>query len=264
MWPDSASRRSTPRYPTIMRQAGVEGSVHMQYAVDATGRVIRPSLHVVASSHELFSQAARTAIAEHQFAAPRRAGAAVPVRVEEITHFIVPGADTLRVRLVTPTVDSIGRLTTIVTASVPFDSVNAPRLTPDDETAIYIGVIDMLLRQHEAVPSPSAFCLHIAGTSPSLQFVERWQRPGRRVVPSASCPPTYASMIVRRNDGRPKRWIDPIAIGVGRLRGWATDTVVLDATVGQGTGTSYFRCEVSRDGAGWRNVACARTRYSVS
>ena len=271
VWPDSAMQRRAPRYPAILSQAGVEGRVHVSYVVDTTGRVVRSSFKALASSHDLFTHAVRIAVVEHRFGMPRRAGVRVPVRVEEVITFsFVPHVATLPAAAVKFSVDTAGHFATTVTApgpsaaSVPFDSMNAPRLTAADDSAIYVAVVDLLLRQHEGPPPPAAFCVHLNRASPNAEFVDRWQRPGRRVVPAANCPPTYTSMIARPSDDRPKGYVDPIGISILRPRGWATDVAALEASVGQGTVTHYYRCEVSRDAAVWRNVACTRTRSSVA
>ena len=270
VWPDSGTIRRAPRYPEILRQAGVEGRVQASYIVDTTGRVVHASFKASTSTHDLFAQAVRQAVADHRFGTLRRAGLAVAVRVEEVITFVIPDVDTLPVVPPISSVDTAGRFLTIVTApgrlspSVPFDSVNAPRLTVDDETKIYVAVVDELFRQRDDKPPPSAYCVHVGGTSPNAEFVKRWQRPGRRVVPSANCPPTYASMIARANDGRPTGWIDPVGIGVGRPRGWAKDMAVLEASVGQGTSTRYYRCEVSRRATGWGTVACTPSYSRMS
>jgi TonB family protein len=271
VWPDSVMQRRAPRYPAILRQAGVGGRVHLSYVIDTTGRVVRSSVAVMASTHDLFTQAVRVSVGEQRFGAPRRVGVRVPVRVEEvITFFAVPDRNTQPASWVKFLVDTAGHLATIVAApgqsaaSVLFDSTKAQRLTAADDSVIYVAVVDALLRQHEGSPPPSAFCVQLNRLSPNVEFVARWQRPERRVVPAASCPPTYTSMIRRLNDARPKGYVDPIEISILRPRGWAKDVVVLEATVGQGTETRYYRCEVSRDGTSWGHAICAHTRSILS
>src|SRR5262245_4409858 len=58
----SAPGSTQPRYPDILRQAGVEGEVLAQFIVDTTGRAEPASFKVLRTSHELFAQAVKTAL----------------------------------------------------------------------------------------------------------------------------------------------------------------------------------------------------------
>lgn len=46
-----------PRYPDILRAAGVNGEVLVQFVVDTAGRVAPDSFRILKSTHELFEQA---------------------------------------------------------------------------------------------------------------------------------------------------------------------------------------------------------------
>jgi periplasmic protein TonB len=48
-----------PNYPDMLRNAGVEGEVVVQFVVDTTGRADMSTYRVVRSTHELFSNAVR-------------------------------------------------------------------------------------------------------------------------------------------------------------------------------------------------------------
>lgn len=61
--PNSAS----PRYPDILRQAGVEGEALVSFVVDTAGRVDVASFKVVRSTHELFAVAVRSALPRMRF-----------------------------------------------------------------------------------------------------------------------------------------------------------------------------------------------------
>jgi len=56
-----------PRYPETLRQSGVGGRVLVQFAVDTTGRVDMASVRVLQSTHDLFTQAVRSALASFRF-----------------------------------------------------------------------------------------------------------------------------------------------------------------------------------------------------
>jgi len=56
-----------PRYPDILKSAGVEGEVLAQFVVDTTGRVEIPSFKILKQSHELFGAAVRAALPGMRF-----------------------------------------------------------------------------------------------------------------------------------------------------------------------------------------------------
>jgi protein TonB len=56
-----------PRYPEVLRQSGVGGRVLVQFTVDTTGRVDLASVRVMQSTHDLFTQAVRSALASFRF-----------------------------------------------------------------------------------------------------------------------------------------------------------------------------------------------------
>ncbi|MBM3885308.1 MAG: TonB family protein [Gemmatimonadetes bacterium] len=56
-----------PRYPDILRSAGVEGEVLAQFVVDTLGRVDISSYKVIRTSHELFATSLRAALPAMRF-----------------------------------------------------------------------------------------------------------------------------------------------------------------------------------------------------
>jgi protein TonB len=56
-----------PRYPDILRQAGVEGEVLAQFIVDTTGRAEMNSFKVLKTSHDLFGNAVKNALPAMRF-----------------------------------------------------------------------------------------------------------------------------------------------------------------------------------------------------
>jgi protein TonB len=57
----------SPRYPDILKSAGVEGEVVVAFVVDTTGRADVSSLKILKSTHELFAAAVRTALPSMRF-----------------------------------------------------------------------------------------------------------------------------------------------------------------------------------------------------
>lgn len=62
-----------PRYPELLRAAGLEGHVTMQFVVDTLGVADRSSFSVVETSHALFAVSVRDALARQRFV-PAEAG----------------------------------------------------------------------------------------------------------------------------------------------------------------------------------------------
>ena len=70
-----------PAYPELLRTAGTAGEVVAEFVVDSTGRVRPGSLHVVASTHELFTVSVRRTVPAMRFLPARVQGRAVAQRV---------------------------------------------------------------------------------------------------------------------------------------------------------------------------------------
>ena len=62
-----------PRYPDLLRSAGVEGEVLAQFVVDTSGRVEPGSIRVLRTSHPLFAQAVERVLPLARFV-PAEAG----------------------------------------------------------------------------------------------------------------------------------------------------------------------------------------------
>jgi protein TonB len=56
-----------PRYPELLKTAGVEGEVLAEFVVDTTGRAAPMSFRVLATSHELFALAVKNALPGMRF-----------------------------------------------------------------------------------------------------------------------------------------------------------------------------------------------------
>jgi protein TonB len=67
-----------PRYPELLRRAGIEGSVVVRFIVDTTGRVDMRSVEVLRSTHEGFTAAVRETLERLRFRSNTRALAVMP------------------------------------------------------------------------------------------------------------------------------------------------------------------------------------------
>jgi len=59
--------QSPPRYPDMLRSANVEGEVLAQFVVDTTGRAEMNTYKVLKSSHDLFTNSVKQALANMHF-----------------------------------------------------------------------------------------------------------------------------------------------------------------------------------------------------
>ncbi len=76
-----------PRYPDLLRQAGIDGRVLVEFVVDTAGHVERGSIKVLSSTNQLFDQPTREAIAASSYRPGRISGRAVRVRVQQPINF---------------------------------------------------------------------------------------------------------------------------------------------------------------------------------
>ena len=76
-----------PRYPEMLRQAGIEGEVVVECVLDTLGRAEPGSIRIVSSTHVLFERPAREAVAASVFRPARLDGRAVRVRVQLPLNF---------------------------------------------------------------------------------------------------------------------------------------------------------------------------------
>lgn len=77
------SNGAHPRYPAILRQAGVEGEVLAQFVVDADGRADVSTFKTLKSSHDLFAQAILSALPAMRFVPAEVGGRAVKQLVQQ-------------------------------------------------------------------------------------------------------------------------------------------------------------------------------------
>jgi protein TonB len=87
-------RISSPptRYPEILRQAGIDGRVLLEFVVDTTGHVERGSVKVLSSTNQLFNQPSIESVLASVYRPGRIAGRAVRVRVQQPINFQISRA----------------------------------------------------------------------------------------------------------------------------------------------------------------------------
>ncbi|MEK7239674.1 MAG: energy transducer TonB [Gemmatimonadota bacterium] len=85
----SAPGSSAPRYPEILKSAGVEGEVLAQFVVDTTGRAESGSFKVLKTSHELFALAVKNALPGMRFLPAEVGGKKVKQLVQQPFVFAI-------------------------------------------------------------------------------------------------------------------------------------------------------------------------------
>jgi len=78
---------ATPRYPSMLQTAGVEGDVRAQFVVDTLGRVEQGSVRVLDTTHDLFASAVRDALNRARFKAAEAGGRKVRQLAEQVFTF---------------------------------------------------------------------------------------------------------------------------------------------------------------------------------
>lgn len=78
---------ATPRYPSMLQSAGIDGSVRAQFVVDTLGRVEQGSFRALESTHDLFTAAVRDALARARFTPAEAGGRKVRQLVEQSFTF---------------------------------------------------------------------------------------------------------------------------------------------------------------------------------
>jgi TonB family protein len=86
-----ATRPASPRYPDALRSVNVTGEVHVQYIVDAKGRVEPGSIKVLSATHKLFAEAVRVALLSARYRPAEAGGQAVRQLVEQPFVFKLEG-----------------------------------------------------------------------------------------------------------------------------------------------------------------------------
>ncbi|HEY4659614.1 MAG TPA: TonB family protein [Gemmatimonadaceae bacterium] len=84
-----APNSAIPRYPEILKSAGVEGEVLAQFVVDTTGRAEPETFKVFKATHELFATAVRSALPNMRFIPAEVGGKKVKQLVQQPFVFAI-------------------------------------------------------------------------------------------------------------------------------------------------------------------------------
>lgn len=81
------ARNPAPVYPSMLRDAGIEGSVSAQFVVDTTGRVAASSIAFLGGGNALFQQSVRRVLEASRFSPALVNGHAVRVLMAQTFEF---------------------------------------------------------------------------------------------------------------------------------------------------------------------------------
>ena len=81
------ARNAAPVYPSMLRDAGIEGSISAQFVVDSTGRVAASSIAFLDGGNALFQQSVRRALEAARFSPALVDGRAVRVLMAQTFEF---------------------------------------------------------------------------------------------------------------------------------------------------------------------------------
>lgn len=81
------ARNPAPVYPTMLREAGIEGSISAQFVVDSTGRVAASSITFLGGGNALFQQSVSRALEAARFSPALVDGRAVRVLMAQTFEF---------------------------------------------------------------------------------------------------------------------------------------------------------------------------------
>jgi protein TonB len=80
--PRVVGRAPEPRYPTSLREAGIEGRVVAEFVVDTVGRAEMDGLKLDPRAQPLFNEAVRAVLPRYRFTPGEMGGHKVPTRVQ--------------------------------------------------------------------------------------------------------------------------------------------------------------------------------------
>jgi TonB family protein len=75
------------RYPTILQESGIDGSVTLTFVIDTEGRVEAGGIEILSATQAGFAPAAQQAVLTSRFRPARKHGVPVRVRVRQVITF---------------------------------------------------------------------------------------------------------------------------------------------------------------------------------
>ena len=237
-----------PRYPDLLRSANVEGTVVAELSVDEGGAVDMGSVRFVQSSHDLFTNAVKSAIRRWRFVPAVVGGRYVRARGTVRVDFLLPGGDSIPVvAIADPIRQTPNGIEIRLGWRVP------PRAAePVIDTTRTYALIERIVREFGTTDTLRARCIDWSPTEkgedappPLIAYLKQRGVPR---LPMSRCPPTYASMIVTLDPQgkviqRPNGTYDPHIVTISGLVAWNAGQFVFNVSEGSGNGRHISRCQ---------------------
>jgi protein TonB len=259
-----------PRYPAILQQAGMSGTVRAAFVVNVAGRVEPTSVLVADSAHVLFATAVKEALRAWRFEPGVKDGRPVAIRWEQIFSFSLPRDSDV------PLIDAVVLARDTAPDGLPRIVVGVPTRAP--EAILLFNNRELLAAQRNAfaviAPAPLTdsagrprvtMCLTInRGTqefAADTATLRALAAPGRRATIPRDCPPTYA-MKMYDTQPAPPGYIDPYIMSVSSISAWNADILLTEVEVSQAAATTSYRCWATRGTPAWRTT-CRPNRRPI-
>lgn len=241
-----------PRYPDLLRSAFVEGEVVAEMTVTEGGVVDMASVRFVQSSHDLFTNAVKSAIRNWRFVPALAGGRFVRARGTARVEFVLPKGDSLPVVAIAEPVHQVPNGIAIRLGwRVP------PRATDvQTDTARLYALIERIVRDFASTDTLRARCLEWSpagrGEDAPASVITYLREHGVPRLPMSKCPPMYGGMIQYVDArGRPiperPHGPNPHVVTINELVPWTSEQYVFAVWEGTGNGARIQRCQ-----ADWR------------
>ena len=257
-------------YPELLRDASVGGEVLAALVIDEHGSPDTTQFEVERTSHSLFTDALRLAVARWRFVPGSNDSGPVRVRVPLHAVFAPPARHEVPLRESWQLREDSTGLNVAVAWEPIAREVTIARDTADLKWAKLQVFLTLLASNPGAYDTLAAVCLRWGerGTVVPASIIRRVRLYYPDAVNADVCPPTYAPQI-RRVDStgtaagrRPKGHVDPIWIRIGTVQPWTADLWVISASTQIGTVGSTYYCESARDERGRWSARCElRAQY---
>lgn len=77
-----------PWYPPVLDQAGVSGTVTVEFSIDSAGWAVPGAYRVISRSHEAFAVVTRRAVLAHRFPQPLDEGKPVSTALRMVVEYV--------------------------------------------------------------------------------------------------------------------------------------------------------------------------------
>jgi len=274
--PVADSANAPPAFPSLLRQAGIGGSVPVTFSIDTNGRVEAATIRIVRSPNPGFDAFVKRAVATWRFTPASLCGRRVRVRMSHEFAFRAVSADTSRLAAlfevdtsVTASTDTLPdgtprttlgwRSSPVVVSPVAWDSIAGDSA----EEALHAVLVHGLRPEKDSLTRIVCIEGRTRDSDPDRARLLRLTEPGIAVLPLRRCPPTLVSMIYVPGSRPLPPGDDPSHIRVLTRKAISPARMLFDVDVARSAGGTRYQCGVERRTTGWHAV-CLVVSHWVS